>query len=214
MTSVVFIHWGDPTYLNLAVEQARKYNPVMVIQDPSDIIYSMEVDRWFILRDFMKDSGIERCVYLDSDVLLFKNVDDDFTKCDLAFSESHSGHTMFVNNYRALNDFCNYMVDNLSKDCSELVRRTRERLPNNVFADSIGDMVLLNNFMFDSNYFFEDTSKVINWGQYDHNINTDPFPIQFIYGVPYRHFISLNSVHFQGGAKERMKEWARTYLDL
>lgn len=204
MTPVVFIHWGETNYLNIARRQSVKYNKATVAILPNtDFAYSMEVDRWFILRDFMKNSSIERCLYVDSDVLLYSNVDWHFRLCDIAFSGFHSGHTMFINNPMVLVDLCGYIEDNIHD--TSLVEETRKRLPNNVFADSIGDMVLLNNFAekYKTVYRFQDTSEL----GYDHNINTEGLP-EMKDGIPYRNNQRLHSLHFQGGAKHMMKDYA------
>lgn len=212
MTPVVFIHWLENDYLWMAVNQAAKYNKVEVMLNPRIAKYSMEVDRWFVLRDWMIRTNTSRCLYVDSDVLLYKNVDDDFRDCDLAFSKSHSGHTMFVNNIKALADFCYYIELNIKKDPAPLINKTRTFLPGHVFPDTMGDMVLLNNFMLDdTRYFFRDTAKIYNNSVYDHNINTDGIPQCRAEGIPYRvlpdgNAIRMNSLHFQGAvAKVRMK---------
>lgn len=207
---VVFIHWGDNDYLNLAVGQAIKYGnkSVVIIKNPLTKYGSMEIDRWFVLRDYMLASDLKRCLYIDSDVLLFQDVQDDFLDCDLAFSKSHCGHTMFVNSIHALSGLCSYIdhqINNLS-----LIEATRKRLVGHVFPDTMGDMVLLNNFMFNSNWVFRDTSKPHDDAVYSHNINTEGLPVM-INGLPYMpylgKFVRLKSIHFQGAAKERMRNY-------
>ena len=221
MTPVVFIHWGDYySYLQLSLEQADRFgNNVFYVKGRQPIKYSMEVDRWFMLRDFMENFELERVAYFDSDVLLYKNVDEDFRDCDMAFSKSHSGHNMFVNNIKALDDFCYFIEWNINN--VDLVSKCRQRLPEHIFADTVGDMVLLNNFMFQTNYFFRDTAKIIDNSVYDHNINTsDGFDtflgykyFQWDRQTPYveknGEVIRFNSIHFQGAAKPLMKGFCR-----
>lgn len=204
MTKVVLIHWGDNEFVRLAERQARKYNDVDLLLDPTPQPPSMEISRWFVLREHMLERKLQRCLYIDSDVLLYKDVDEDFRDCDMAFSASHCGHNMFINNRRILNEFCLYIEQHIFS--TELIDRTRVRLPGNVFPDSIGDMVLLNNFMYNSKGFFRDTAKVVNGSVYDHNINTEGIP-EMIKGVPYRENVRLNSIHFQGNAKIWMKKF-------
>ncbi len=210
-TPVVFIHWIGTDYLSLAIKQANKYNDVLAFIDPRPINYSMEVDRWFVLRDRMAGHGIQRCVYIDSDVLLYKDISDDFLDCDMAFSKGHSGHTMFINNFKALDSFCAFIKANYEMgDHKAMIERTRHYYPEGLFADAVGDMVLLNNFMLSSDFFFMDTSKVYNGCTYDHNINTEGIPFIGTDLIPRRatpsgDTIKLNSLHFQGAAKEYMK---------
>ena len=202
-TPVVLIHWDDPTYYNCAIKQAEHWgNHVVGILDHYDIAYSMELDRWLILKNYMRSSGYDRLVYIDSDVLLYTNVSPDFMDCDIALSRSHSGHTIFINNYHALEDFCDFAV--MNHDDTELVTRTRRRIPEGVFANSVGDMVLWNNFMFCSDYMFCDVTKPQHGAMYDHNINTDGI-VRFYDGIPYRGDFRMKSLHFQGDAKRWMK---------
>lgn len=212
-TPVVFVHWKENEYLNMAVKQASKYNDVRLILNPRMVGYSMEVDRWFVLRDYMSKASINRCLYLDSDVLLYKDVSKDFTDCDLAFSKGHSGHTMFINNLRALDDFCLYIESNyFMGNHKDMIDRTRQWFPEGQFANALGDMVLLNNFMLDNRgNFFCDTSKIRNDSVYDHNINTDGVPL-VIGNIKYRiaengNHIRMNSLHFQGDAKKDMRQF-------
>ena len=66
--------------------------------------------RWFILRDFMVLNKIEKAVYLDSDILLFDNLDQDWqivgstplALCGVA-------PPAFINDVQALDVFCNFM---------------------------------------------------------------------------------------------------------
>lgn len=213
-TKVVLIHWGDNEYLRLAQKQAAKYNDVELILDAPARKLSMEIERWFILHEYMYFRKLSRVLYIDSDVLLFRNVGEDFTDCDLAFSKSHCGHTMFVNNIEALDDFCYYIQKN--RDNLSLIDRTRERLPAHIFPDTMGDMVLLNNFMYDTNWTFRDTSKPVLDRMYSHNFNTEKqgITLDYKYTLPQyqdefgKRYI-LNSIHFQGGAKEKMREYVR-----
>jgi hypothetical protein len=213
-TPVVFIHWGNVfEYQHLASLQATKFCPkVITFREPLMKHTSMEIARWFVLRDYMFDDNIDRAVYLDSDVLLFTSPINDFKDCDLAFSKYHSGHIMFVNNRDALDDFCVY-IDANYRDTS-LIKNTRLALPGHLFPDSMGDMVLLNNFALDRSWVILDTSKPVLGTIYSHNYNTEKEGIVRNnehtlpeYTDELGNTYGMNSIHFQGGAKSSMKEF-------
>jgi len=74
--------------------------------------------RWFVLKRFLRETGLERCVYLDSDVLLYANVTEDrrkFEDFDLALSHLWCPCTLFLNRVEALDDFCAFVVDIFSR---------------------------------------------------------------------------------------------------
>ena len=223
MTKVVLIHWGDNEYVRLAQKQAMKYNDVELLLDvPVAKGVSLEIERWFILHEYMRFRGESRVLYIDSDVFLLKDVSNDFKDCDMAFSRTHCGHNMFVNNIDALADLCYYLEK--ERNNLYLIDKTRERLPSHIFPDTMGDMVLLNNFWHEPRFqdrVLKDTTEIRDNSIYDHNSNEPG--ISWAYDEnkeahPYRIFssraIRLNSIHCQGGAKEKMRIWAKTYLGL
>jgi len=66
-------HFRIDDYFESAARFAEVY------KHQSDNAYEYELfcfQRWFILRDFMKASGIAGCCYLDSDIMLYANVND------------------------------------------------------------------------------------------------------------------------------------------
>jgi hypothetical protein len=74
--------------------------------------------RWFVLKHFLRETGLERCVYLDSDVLLYANVTEDrrkFEDFDLALSHLWCPCTLYLNRVEALEDFCAFVVDIFSR---------------------------------------------------------------------------------------------------
>lgn len=89
------------------------------IHDPSlDSNYMFELvcfQRRFVLLETMKALGIEQCLYLDSDILYYGNIDEEFEriswywKYKLAFPNS-SGHTTYIFSTSALKDFCNFIM--------------------------------------------------------------------------------------------------------
>ena len=59
------------------------------------------IQRWFILRDFMKASGLKQCVYLDTDNLVCAPLEPLMEKLQsygLSFT-GYSAHICFINNW-------------------------------------------------------------------------------------------------------------------
>jgi len=57
--------------------------------------------RWFVLRDFMRALGIERCCYLDSDIMLYENIDR-----PAYYGFTNVWTMLSFNTMRTLEDFC------------------------------------------------------------------------------------------------------------
>jgi hypothetical protein len=75
--------------------------------------------RWFILRDFLTSNNIDKCLYLDSDVMLYCNVEEEFKRLgdfDFTLTKETPGDTsgagcVFINNRGFLNHFCQFLLE-------------------------------------------------------------------------------------------------------
>jgi len=79
------------------------------------------IQRWFMLADFMTARGLDSCVYLDTDILLSKNIEDERART-LEFGLTYSGysaHLCCVNRLSALQQFCNWIMALYSDPSSE-----------------------------------------------------------------------------------------------
>ncbi len=68
--------------------------------------------RWFVLLQWMKEQGIERCWCHDSDVMIYSDMSelaDQYSDVDLVIC-AKSGHSLLVQNRQGLEDFCNYVL--------------------------------------------------------------------------------------------------------
>ena len=85
--------------------------------------------RWFVLLEVMKKIDIEKCLYLDSDILFYWNIESEFQRIskywnfNLAFPNS-SGHSTYIFSKEALIWFCDFMLNcykdkDLFKELSE-----------------------------------------------------------------------------------------------
>jgi GR25 family glycosyltransferase involved in LPS biosynthesis len=69
--------------------------------------------RWFILQEFLEKRGLDACLYLDSDVLLFSNATGEarrFEQYDLTPSHT-SPHCMFIHSREKLRKFCSFLME-------------------------------------------------------------------------------------------------------
>ncbi len=71
------------------------------------------IARWFILLEFMNLNNIDKCIYLDSDILVYKDlskVEKNFSKYDMTWC-GFSAHTNFITNRKALENYCKNVID-------------------------------------------------------------------------------------------------------
>lgn len=76
------------------------------------------IERWFILRNLMRQENWDACLHLDSDVLIFCNVDAEARRfSDYAMTFAHWDerrnliHTNFINSRIALESFCDSVLE-------------------------------------------------------------------------------------------------------
>ena len=68
--------------------------------------------RWFVLRDFMALHQLEKAVYIDSDIMLYDNLEDDWALLgDTALGICGVAPPVFVNNLSALDLFCRFLEE-------------------------------------------------------------------------------------------------------
>lgn len=211
-----------------ATESFRRHYVHFSINQPEYTRFNIE--RWFIMRDFVRERGLQRILHLDSDVMLYDDVDSagrQFEGCDLTLSApstpqfpNSSGHSSYFN-LRALEEFCAF-VETTYADPARIEyfgnRVAGRRARGSVY--NIGDMYLLASF--------SSTAHLkVGFGKhgqpaFDSNINYDietqarlpdgHRPIEYIKGQPHSRFtredkvVRYATLHFQGRAKMWMAE--------
>jgi len=71
------------------------------------------IERWFILHSFMIEHNIKQCIYLDSDVLAYKNLSYEFQKLpshEMTWC-SFSAHSNYITSRDALKKYCDNIID-------------------------------------------------------------------------------------------------------
>ena len=196
------------------------------------------IQRWILLRDLMYRRNWNRLLHIDSDVLLFSEIEQTGKRFDdnamsLAPWEDSlwSGHTCFVNSPDVLNEFVNFLFDlYTTKEGKQLREKAFADLPNRTFSD----MTCLSLFRQRVTYPIADMSRLIDNTVFDDRITTtsgiyekgsrffkkDWKKIVFKDSVPYCRLkeigenIRFLSLHFHGGTKYMIKHFAKGHIDI
>ena len=178
--------------------------------------------RWFVLRDFMRREKIEQCFLMDSDVMLYCNVDQEsgnFASHDMTLSHAQTPGNVFINRRFAIETLCEFLLE-MYRDPSQLTM-LRQR-----FEDSgvVSDMTALVDFSHANLVDIGDTRKIINGTTWDDNVNcSSGFEMRqgikkFLWrgNLPYAltetgERIKFHAIHFQGSAKKRMARFASQF---
>ena len=103
---------------------------VQVYRHHSTLGYEFElfcIQRWFVLLEFLKKTKRDSCIYLDTDVLLTRNLSD-LVRQTLHFGltfTGYSAHVCFVNHVPALEKLCTYIMSLYSNPANEERLRAR-----------------------------------------------------------------------------------------
>ena len=201
----------------------------------SELSYGFELfcfQRWILLRDAMKQRGWDRCLHLDSDVLLFSDISESgkrfdpfvMTLTDWCNQWHRMGHTNFINGMDVMNEFCDFLLELFSsKECAEQL----DYIAANSEYPNISDMTALGLFRLKSPQRFADFSEIVDNEAFDvscHTISGGYKPMflhrllkkkqkdfQFRNGIPYcRNLeksidVRFHSIHFHGPTKYLIK---------
>jgi hypothetical protein len=209
-------------YYSTAREFAKIYKHFHSLNSYQNELFCFQ--RWFMLRDFMTNHYLDKCLCLDSDVMFYTNVLEEqkkFADFDLTLSYGTSPHCVFVNNLSALEKFCRFVVE-LYTDPNALtyIEQTMQKCIENNLYGGVSDMTAFKVFQETADCRIGEITTIIEGSTYDHNMNlSEDFKIEngikaiyFLDKQPYcKHIpsgqpIRFNALHFQGKAKTSMKE--------
>lgn len=183
------------------------------------------IQRWFILRDFMKINKIEKCFYADSDVLIFSNLNTElqkFSNFSFTLSEGTCGHNSFWNNHKALDDFCHFIENIYNKSDLDSYNKILDFWNSYKITQKPGGVCDMTLFKFYKEKYpnnIGETANIIEKSTYDHNFSSniqDGVFYKNIFGIkkiiwknnlPYiknnsNELIKFNTLHLQGWAKK------------
>jgi hypothetical protein len=187
-------------------------------------------ERWFILRKFMLDKSLDTVFYADSDVLLFCDVQKEWSKYDqysLTLLHRTAAISSFIT-FEAINNFCSMLENVYSNKNSYLYKKIASHFSirqESGLAGGVCDMTLFELFHYSHEFGggpgrVGEMMAIIDDSTYDHNINAKDQDFSFKNGTkqvtfkngqPYvfnersKKDILFNSIHFQGSAKSLMK---------
>lgn len=248
---VIFIQKGSNNYFSKVYNQARNENTVLVIGDNTSPIkqalikdysnradefsgiyqhlstngYDMELicfNRWFILQEYMKNKGIDICLHLDSDVMLYAKAETEFKKFeqfDFTLSHRCCGSNSFFT-LKGLSEFCDFVMkiygNKPSYEFERIAAHYHVRQKHGL-QGGVCDMTLLEFYSYTKCGTVGEMMHIIDGSTYDHNINaSDQYfkmsgqnikEISFFENRPYCHQITtgkeirFNTLHYQGSAK-------------
>lgn len=194
------------------------------------------IERWFLVRNLCRLKGWTRCLHLDSDVLLFCDVEEEakrFQNYAMTFarwdSSRYLGHCNFIQDLAALEDFCQYVLN--VYETPELCEALKAKNLKKSGFCWISDMSLFADWSRKAPYrfaFFEDfyeqgfcfdpqidqKGTVFRQTRYLPGFLRGFKKIRFQSGIPFAqmkdgHWIPLKTIHYHGTFKYLMADHAR-----
>jgi hypothetical protein len=203
--------------------QADEFRKVYRHMSPNGLPYELFCFlRWFMLRDFMRAHGLERLVHLDSDVLIYVDVNQEqanWRDYELSLVRGVCAGNMFANGRRGIDGLCDVIWDLFAGPGSnqrlEALYAERQKT-----QEGISDMVPLKLY-YDAHRdrVAEMTGLRPDGSYWDANIHlSEGFEMsdgrklaRFVDHIPYcRHIetardVRFNCLHFQGVAKKQIE---------
>jgi hypothetical protein len=183
--------------------------------------------RWYVLLDFLKRSGISSCLYLDSDVLLYEDVTADrvaYAEYDLSLVRQFVPCTMYISGVEVLEEFCQFVTDiytgRRQYEWDFFVASYALRRKNNM-PGGASDMTAFH--LFHQEHFGRvgELGLIVDDAAYDISISTADPGMEMIDGVKRLHWkdgrpfathsrtgreIRMKTLHCQGWSKDRMRD--------
>jgi hypothetical protein len=102
-------------HMNRYCKQAVEFQKIYKHFSPNGFIFEQFCFlRWFLLRDFMLAHGLKRVLHVDSDVLLYADVNQEqanWKDAELSVVNGEYAGNMFVNGTKGLEDLCTIIWD-------------------------------------------------------------------------------------------------------
>jgi len=215
-------HYSIADYSDSASDFAQVYQHLSV----NPIEYELLCfQRWFVLKDFIRQQSIQHCLYLDSDVMLYVDVVEEqkrLANYNIALTGYVPGST-YINSLAALEQFCRF-ITHLYQDpiAFQSIESAFKQKLRNSLATSISDMFAFEEYRRQYPEKVGDLLEIINNSTYDVGMtNPDGYEatlkgikkINLINGYPYGYLIEssqairFNSLHFQGSSKNLIQDF-------
>jgi hypothetical protein len=180
--------------------------------------------RWFVLKSFMDTRKIEQCLCIDSDVMLYANIEAEqkkFAKFDFALYQKWQPHCVFINNLNVLKKFCAFLLgfykspSKLKELNLEIETKSDNQVINvcdmiffkifcNLNSEKIGDLsIIINDSVYDNNINISEGFEMSNGMKNIFLLENQPFCRNLILDKDIR----FNALHFQGYSKRYIQEY-------
>jgi len=188
----------------------------------------MCIQRWFVLKAFMIQKNIQRCLYLDSDVLVY----DDVQRLSETYAHAGmtlcgiSGHTNFIDK-EVLVDFCGFVQDSYTdKNLLDQLEKHYTAFVAKHGAGGVSDMTLLSNYAENNPQKVENTYCYMGLPTFDPSLEVGEEYFEMEHGkkkvifkdrIPYgllkqgQKEVLFYTLHFQGAASKKVM---RKYIPL
>ncbi|WP_300377878.1 hypothetical protein [Brachyspira sp.] len=139
------------------------------------------MQRWIIIKDFMKEYKINECLHIDSDILIFSNLDEalkPFYNYDISLANKLA-LTMYIRDVKVLEEFSKYLLlkytdENEINKLKNMYYNDPYRVNNGV-AGTISDMDISRDFFSNTNLSVGNLSEIKDDSVFDFGI---------VYGSP------------------------------
>ena len=190
-------------------------------------------NRWFVINEYAKKTGLEKFFYCDSDVMLYCDITEEYEKfkdCRFTLTHNISAGIGYFNDMSAIDEYCSLCMDIFSKKekfwydkcCSHYAD-----LQRNNRGGGVCDMTVWAFFRtdtFNNPGIVGETSQIINNSAFDHNINQqDGYEMEngvkkiywrgedpYCKNIRLDRLVKFNCLHFQGLRGKQLLEqlWA------
>ncbi|EDX78816.1 hypothetical protein MC7420_7469 [Coleofasciculus chthonoplastes PCC 7420] len=231
----IHYHWllGIDHYLIKAYTDNSRYSlkHYVHLSTNGELFERFCIERWFILYRFLQQRpDIPRCVYLDSDVLIYDLLDppaDELAHFGMTMV-GYSAHTNFVSNKNVLGEFCLFIQQHYNEPSKKSwLHDHYSKFIEKHGCGGISDMTFFHKFR----AYHSDEIGIISdvFGKdlmytFDERIDTDfgGYEMQngfknifWLNGKPYcknnlnRKIVKFNTLHFQGASKIKMIDFVQ-----
>lgn len=192
------------------------------------------IQRYIILRNFMRRHNMDCACMADSDLLFFENMSRaiqykdkvyfSFQYDDKGTIVSSSAHCAYWP-LKRLEQFCDFILKMYIEDIEVLKELYKRKMK--IHYRAISDMDLLDLWANQNSQYLISTDKIRNHSVFDHNINTiaeyqrNCFGMKKLYRrgdklyfKKNRKLVQVNTIHAQGNAKKYMKQFLKKRTSL
>jgi len=213
-------HVDKKDYSHGANEFAKRFTNFSTNSHEFELIC---LQRWFILEEFLILNGFTQCLYLDSDILLFGDVNEDarrFSTFGMTIS-GISGHSNYISKTETLSKFCQFIRDSYDgPEAIQILEQKYLEFRKTHEAGGISDMTFFVEFREMHPDLVLDISQPIHEKLYDISMNyIEGFENwkglkvikagknrrAYIREEETRKMLQIQTLHFQGETKSEMR---------